>query len=172
MDTGAHWIKKYDRNSSWFFNESHDLEQIKQTLDPGLFNVDLHTASASDWVMRNIQNPSIDDLKQMDVTWFADMAVKHNFTSISSISCNTLEPGGWIGIHADGNSKHRRKIYLNLDPSDDVYFKFSTTGLIPMNTNKSLWVNTDPHVHAVVSHSTVSRQIISIAGYTDDANWT
>ena len=51
---------------------------------------------------------------------------------------------------------------------DKVYFKFATTGLVPMNTERSMWFNTDQHVHAVVNDSTTARQIISISG---DAEW-
>ncbi len=172
MDTGAHWIKKYHKDSSWFFNETHDVAQVKQSIDLSLFEIDAAGGDTnSGWTMRTLKGVSIDKLKPMGLTFFYDLAVKHKFIRIPTLSCNTLEPGGHIGIHIDrGPDKPlRKKIYLSLDPSDDVYFKFSTTGLVPMNTQKSMWLNTDGHVHAVVNDSTTSRQVISICG---DADWT
>jgi hypothetical protein len=173
MDTGAHWIKRYDKNSSWFFNETHDIDQIKQSINLDLFEIDTANGfTSSGWTMRNLQDVSIDKLNQLGMSFLVNMAAKHKFTKISSVSCNTLEPGGHIGIHVDSRSPDipfRKKIYLNLNPGDGVYFKFATTGLVPMNTQKSMWINTDGHVHAVVNDSTMSRQIISICG---DADWT
>ena len=172
LDTGAHWIKKYDENSSWFFNETHDVEKIRESIDPDLFEIDPPGADTnSGWTMRNLKDPSIEGLREIGLTFLADLAVKHNFTSISSVSCNTLEPGGHIGIHVDNTQgeNRRKKIYLNLHPSDDVYFKFSTTGLVPMNTQKSMWFNTDGHVHAVVNDGSDTRLMVSIAG---DADWS
>lgn len=172
IDTGAHWIKKYHKDSSWFFNETHNIKQIRESIDPNIFEIDPPGADTnSNWTMRNIKNPSIIKLKQLGLTFLAELAIKHKFTEISSVSCNTLEPGGHIGIHVDNTAEllklgkpFRKKIYLSLDPSDQVYFKFATTGLVPMDTGKSLWVNTDGHVHAVVNDSTESRIIIAIAG--------
>lgn len=171
LDTGAHWNKRYDENSSWFFNETHDIEKIRELIDPDLFEIDPPGADTnSKWTMRNLKDPSIKGLREIGLTFLADLAVKHKFTKISTVSCNTLEAGGHIGIHVDNTQgkSRRKKIYLNLDPSDDVYFKFSTTGLVPMNTQKSMWFNTDGHVHAVVNDGPTSRLMISIAG---DADW-
>jgi|MEHZ01.4.fsa_nt_MEHZ011312006.1_2 hypothetical protein len=171
LNTGVHWIKKYHKDSSWFFNETHDVSQLKQSIDHDLFEIDPPVADTNTgWNMRNLKNPSIDKLKQLGLTFLVDLAKKHKFTSIVSVSCNTLESGGHIGIHVDNDmgKARRKKIYLNLDPSDDVYFKFATTGLVPMNTQKSIWINTDGHVHAVVNDSTMAREIISISG---EAEW-
>lgn len=171
LDTGVHWIKKYHKDSSWFFNETHDVSQIKQSINHDLFEIDPPGADTnSGWTMRNLKNPSIDKLKQLGLTFLVDLASAHKFTSIVTVSCNTLEPGGHIGIHVDNimGKPRRKKIYFSLDPSDDVYFKFATTGLVPMNTQKSIWINTDGHVHAVVNDSTITREIISISG---DAEW-
>jgi hypothetical protein len=171
MDTGAHWIKRYGKNSSWFFNEKHNLDQLKQSIKVDLFEIDTAGVDSSGWTMRNLkEDVTIDKLKQLGLTFFADLAIKHKFTEITSISFNTLEPGGYIGMHADLSAGQplRKKIYISLDPSNDVYFKFATTGLVPMNTHKSIWLNTDGHVHAVVNDSTLSRQVISISG---NAKW-
>lgn len=171
IDTGAHWIKKYHKDSSWFYNEHHDVNQIKQQIDPELFEIEPAGGDTnSGWTMRNLIDPSVEKLQQLGLTFFVDLAKKHRFTRIASVSCNTLDSGGHIGIHKDGNldKTPRKKIYLNLDPSDHVYFKFATTGLVPMNTERSMWFNTDQHVHAVVNDSTTARQIISISG---DAEW-
>jgi len=173
MDTGAHWIKKYHKDSSWFFNEAHDVEQIKQSIDISLFEIDNtgFSSTSSGWTMRNLKDVSINNLKKLGLTFFVELAEKHNFTRITTVSCNTLEPGGHIGMHADGQGltePRRKKIYLSLDPNDQVYFKFFTTGLVPMDTQKSIWINADAHVHAVVNDSTSTRNIISITG---DADW-
>jgi len=172
IDTGAHWIKKFDEGSSWFFNEEHDVEKIKQEIDCEMFENDPpYTDTHSGWSMRNLKNPTIQELQDLGLTFFVDLATKHNFTKISSVSCNILQPGGHIGIHVDNTIGQEwwKKIYLNLDPSDEVYFKFGTTGLIPMNTQKSIWLNADGHVHAVVNDTDRPRRIVAIRGRSE---WT
>lgn len=173
LDTGVHWIKKYHEDSSWFFNETHDVSQTKQSINHDLFEIDPPGADTnSGWTMRNLHNPSIDELKRLGLTFVAEWAKKHNFTDIVTVGYHTLAPGGHIGIHVDNvaDKPFRKKIYFSLDPSDDVYFKFATTGLVPMNTQKSIWLNADGHVHAVVNDSTMSREVITMSGYTD-SDW-
>jgi len=172
QDTGAHWIKKYDESSTWFFDkdEVHDVEAIKEWLDPYMFNRDTAYSTSTGWEIRNLKNITPNELRQRGLGWFGDWAERQNFSHISTVSCNILHPGGSIDMHIDGNMELplRKKVYVNLHPSEHVYFRFRDTGLVPMNTPRTLWLNTDQYVHGVVNDTSTSRIILSING---DAEW-
>lgn len=167
LNTGPHWIKKWDEHSSWFFSDSMDLPALKDSV----LNFPFPEEEPSDdtysgWTMRNQTFENITQLESVGLASLAQIAQKANFVGKFSVSCNILKSGGHIGIHVDGNllRPNRKKIYFNLDPSDDVYFKFASTGLVPMNHNKGIWLNTDGHVHSVVNDSKKDRWMVSIAG--------
>lgn len=167
INTGPHWIKKWNEHSSWFFSDSIDLLALKDSVLNFPFPEEEGSADTNfGWIMRNQTFENIKQLESVGLTLLAQIAQKANFVGKFSVSCNILKSGGHIGIHVDGNllRPNRKKIYFNLDPSDDVYFKFASTGLVPMNHNKGLWINTDGHVHSVVNDSKKDRWMVSIAG--------
>lgn len=167
INTGPHWIRKWDPASAWFFSNSVDIKELKKNIDTSKFpEVPGHADTNSGWIMRHLESVSIKDLEKLGLFELAKIAKKENFISINTVSCNTLKSGGHIGIHLDGHmdKPSRKKIYFNLDPSDDVYFKFASTGLVPMNTNRGIWLNTDEHVHSVVNDSEHDRLMVSISG--------
>jgi len=169
-DMGAHWIARWNTASAWFYDTDVNIDQLRQ-IDHTLFEEDQPGGDTNQgWTMRNLKNPSVAQLRHVGLDPLADIAEQKKFTDIVSVSCNTLAPGGHIGIHIDGHRDRlpRKKIYFNLDPSDQVYFKFATVGLVPMNTDRGLWLNTDKHVHAVVNDTAQPRTIVSISG---QANW-
>ena len=171
INTGPHWIRKWDPTSSWFFSDSVDTKELKKNIDVSKFpEVPGHADTNSGWVMRHLKFTSIEDLEKLGLTELAVIAKKENFISIDTVSCNTLKSGGHIGIHLDGhmNKPSRKKLYFNLDPSNGVYFKFASTGLVPMNTDRGIWINTDQHVHSVVNDSDNDRLMVSISG---DVAW-
>ena len=169
IDTGAHWLRRHDSATAWFFDDPMNVNKLK-LINSDLFEIDTPGGDTNEgWTMRNIKQPTTQSLKDMGLGTLADIAEQKKFTSMTTVSCNTLAPGGHIGIHKDGNidKTPRKKIYYNLDPSDGVYFKFATVGLVPMNTDRGIWVNTDQHVHAVVNDTDQPRTIVSISGQAD-----
>lgn len=164
LPSGPHWLEKYNYNTPWFIGPEIDLKQLVNELK--LVNVPVQYESADTnqhWIMRHVKNPN---LKELGLDYLYSIAKEVGFETIDTLSFNTLGPQGHIGIHRDGdcNTQPRQKLYINLDPDDRVFFKFFKGGLVPMNTNRSMWVNTDGYVHAVVNDSSASRNIVSIAG--------
>ena len=171
INTGPHWIRKWDSASAWFFSDPVNIKELKKNIDISKFPEEPgHADTNSGWIMRNLKSVSINDLKKLGLFELAKIAEKENFISINSVSCNTLKSGGHIGIHLDGHMEKpsRKKLYINLDPSDNIYFKFASTGLVPMNTDRGIWLNTDQHVHSVVNDSEHDRLMVSISG---DVAW-
>lgn len=163
LATGPHWLRKHSHNSPWFMGPDVDLEKLKLEMEsvsipvlPGSVDTDYN------WTMRHIKNP---DLGALGLFYLSELAKAAGFEHVETLSFNTLGPGGHIGIHRDGTRQtHRQKLYINLDPNDQVFFKFAKGGLVPMNTHRAVWVNTDGFVHAVVNDSAQSRNIVSISG--------
>ena len=167
LDTGPHWIRKWDNSSAWFFSQTVDIKKLKENIDVSKFpEVPAYSDTNFGWTMRHLKLTSIEDLNKVGLHELAEIAKKENFVSIDTVSCNTLKSGGHIGIHLDGNKNKpaRKKLYFNLDPSNEVYFKFASTGLVPMNTEHGIWINTDQHVHSVVNDSNHDRLMVSISG--------
>lgn len=162
--TGPHWLEKYNPQSAWFLGPEIDIEHLTQELStvdvpeavPGTGEMYMH------WTMRHIKDP---DLSSLGLTYLNQIANDAGFTYIDTLSFNSLDSGGYIGMHRDGSIfKSRKKLYINLTPSNLVTFKFAKAGCVPMNTTNAVWVNTDNYVHAVVNNSTQTRNIVSLSG--------
>ena len=165
--TGPHWLQKYNANAAWFTGPRVDIQKLKSEL--ALVNWPCPSPAGADtnngWIMCHIKSNDI-NLEELGLNYLQSIASTLGFININTISYNTLQPGGHIGIHRDGKREqpHNKKLYINLDPSTAVKFKFNKAGCVPMDTHNAMWINTDDFVHAVVNDSSGPRQIVSIMG--------
>jgi hypothetical protein len=169
--TGAHWLPKWKETSAWFRSDTVDIDRLSQECSFDRFLVPIRTAidDCRGWIVRHAEAKTIADLRTSGLCYLADLAQEQGFYDIYSVNLNTLYPGGYIGPHVDGNMESTmKKIYVNLDPSDQVYYRFGNYGLVPMHEHRMLWLDTEHHVHAVVNTSDQARRIVSISGH---AHW-
>ena len=168
--TGPHWLEKWRESTPWFLGAPVDLAALRRQCTPDRFLVPVlpGTNDYRGWTIRHTETKSIDGLRSLGLDYLADLAVSQGFYEIYSVNLNTLYPGGYIGPHIDGYLDNvKKKIYISLDPSDRVHYRFGNWGQVPMDQDRLLWLATDTNVHAVVNDSDQVRRIVSISGYAD-----